>query len=83
LRLFKYIRATFLVEKTLAKRLDKLSKSKRGFKTLFINQAISALLDELEKNKKRADWFNLSFSPQLVSQERSSDDNKKNEQYND
>lgn len=44
-----HIRTTFLFRKDLARRLDKLSKNKRGFKTMFINQAIEALLDELEK----------------------------------
>lgn len=44
-----HIRATFLFRKDLSKRLDKLAKNKRGFKTLFMNKAIEALLDELEK----------------------------------
>jgi len=42
-------RATFLFRKDLAKRLDKLSKNKRGFKTMFLNKAIETLLDEYEK----------------------------------
>ena len=44
-----HIRTTFLFRKDLAKRLDKLSKNKRGFKTMFINKAIEALLDEMEE----------------------------------
>jgi predicted DNA-binding protein len=44
-----HTRATFLFRKDLAKRLDKLAKNKRGFKTLFMNKAIEALLDEMEK----------------------------------
>jgi hypothetical protein len=44
-----HIRTTFLFRKDLAKRLDKLAKNKRGFKTMFMNKAIEALLDELEK----------------------------------
>lgn len=44
-----HIRSTFLFDKELSKRLDKLSKGKRGFKTMFINKAIETLLDELEK----------------------------------
>jgi hypothetical protein len=44
-----HIRSTFLFDKELAKRLDKLSKKKkRGFKTMFMNKAIEALLDEIE-----------------------------------
>jgi len=44
-----HTRTTFLFRKDLAKRLDKLSKNKRGFKTMFMNKAIEALLDEMEK----------------------------------
>lgn len=44
-----HTRATFLFRNDLAKRLDKLAKNKRGFKTMFINKAIEALLDEMEK----------------------------------
>lgn len=43
-----HIRSTFLIQKDLKKRLDKVSKNKRGYKTLFINKAIQSLLDELE-----------------------------------
>ncbi|MCP3765055.1 hypothetical protein NLX67_22385 [Domibacillus sp. A3M-37] len=42
-------RTTFLFRKDLSKRLDKLAKGKRGFKTMFLNQAVEALLDEMEK----------------------------------
>ena len=42
-------RATFMVNNELLKRLDRLSKNQRGFKTLFINKAIETLLNELEK----------------------------------
>lgn len=42
-------RSTFLFRRDLEKRLDKLAKNKRGFKTMFINSAIEALLDEMEK----------------------------------
>jgi hypothetical protein len=45
-----HTRTTFLFRKDLAKRLDKLAKNKRGFKTMFINKAIEALLDEMEKH---------------------------------
>lgn len=44
-----HIRTTFLFRKDIAKRLDRLSKNKRGFKTMFINKAIEALLDEMEE----------------------------------
>jgi hypothetical protein len=44
-----HTRATFLFRKDLAKRLDRLAKNKRGFKTMFMNKAIEALLDEMEK----------------------------------
>jgi hypothetical protein len=44
-----HTRTTFLFRNDLAKRLDKLAKNKRGFKTMFMNKAIEALLDELEK----------------------------------
>jgi hypothetical protein len=44
-----HTRTTFLFRNDLAKRLDKLAKNKRGFKTMMINKAIEALLNELEK----------------------------------
>ena len=44
-----HIRTTFLFRKDLANRLDKLAKNKRGFKTMFMNKAIEALLEEMEK----------------------------------
>ena len=44
-----HTRATFLFRNDLAKRLDKLAKGKRGFKTEFLNTAIEALLNEMEK----------------------------------
>lgn len=44
-----HTRSTFLFENRLSSRLDKLAKKKkRGFKTMFINKAIEALLDEME-----------------------------------
>lgn len=43
-----HTRATFLFRNDLQKRLDKLSSGKRGFKTMFMNKAIEAMLDELE-----------------------------------
>jgi len=44
-------RETFLVERELMKRVDKLAKSKgRGFKTLFINLAIAEQLNKEEGN---------------------------------
>lgn len=43
-----HIRTTFLFDKELEKRLSKLAKGKRGFKTMFFNEAIRSLLDELE-----------------------------------
>lgn len=46
-----HVRSTFLFRKDLSKRLDKLAKNKRGFKTMFINEAIEALLNEYENNK--------------------------------
>ncbi|WP_078598512.1 hypothetical protein [Evansella clarkii] len=44
-----HARATFLFRKDLQERLDKLAEGKRGFKTMFLNQAVEALLDELEE----------------------------------
>lgn len=43
-----HTRSTFLFRNDLQKRLDKLAKNKRGFKTMFINEAIEALLNEYE-----------------------------------
>lgn len=45
-------RATFLFRKDLQERLDKLADGKRGFKTMFMNKAIEALLDEMESMEK-------------------------------
>ncbi|WMX58969.1 hypothetical protein [Peribacillus sp. R9-11] len=44
-----HTRSTFLFRNDLSKRLDELAKGKRGFKTMFLNEAIESLLDELEK----------------------------------
>lgn len=44
-----HTRTTFLLENELLDRLNKLSKGKRGFKTMIFNKAIAAILDELEK----------------------------------
>lgn len=46
-----HTRATYLVRNDLLKRLDKLAKGKRGFKTLFVNKAMEALLNDLENEK--------------------------------
>lgn len=43
-----HTRATFLFRNDLQKRLDKLAEGKRGYKTMFMNDAIEALLDEME-----------------------------------
>ncbi|MGD1416526.1 hypothetical protein P9294_gp193 [Bacillus phage FADO] len=44
-----HIRRSYLIDRELDKRLNKLAnKQGRGFKTHFINQAISLLLDEIE-----------------------------------
>lgn len=43
-----HTRATFLFRKDLQERLDKLAEGKRGFKTLFLNKAVEAMLDEVE-----------------------------------
>lgn len=43
-------RSTFLFRRDLAERLDKLSRGEdRGFKTMFMNDAIEALLDAYER----------------------------------
>ncbi|MCC2248874.1 hypothetical protein JUJ52_02735 [Virgibacillus sp. AGTR] len=44
-------RSTFLFRKDLRARLDRLSAGKRGFKTMFINQAIEVMLDEMEEEE--------------------------------
>lgn len=43
-----HVRTTFLFDKELEKRLTKLAKGKRGFKTMFFNKAIESLLNEME-----------------------------------
>ncbi|AYC54163.1 hypothetical protein CHCC15075_1702 [Bacillus licheniformis] len=48
-----HTRTTFLVENDLRKRLDKLAKGKRGFKTSFVNTALRILLDEAEGKQKK------------------------------
>lgn len=47
-----HTRSTFLFRNDLQTRLDKLAKGKRGFKTMFLNKAIEALLDEMEDAQK-------------------------------
>ncbi|MCD4839751.1 hypothetical protein LRS37_12915 [Neobacillus sedimentimangrovi] len=44
-----HVRLTFLCRRDLAKRLDKLAKNKRGFKTSFINEALEMLLNAYEQ----------------------------------
>lgn len=44
-----HTRATFLFRNDLQERLDKLADGKRGFKTMFLNEAIEAMLDEMEE----------------------------------
>ncbi|MCJ7986969.1 hypothetical protein MUB16_28510 [Priestia sp. OVL9] len=44
-----HIKRTYYIERELDKRLNKLAKGKRGFKTMFMNKAIESLLDEMEK----------------------------------
>lgn len=41
-------RASFLFRRDLEQRLDMLADGRRGFKTMFMNKAIEALLDEYE-----------------------------------
>ncbi len=43
-----HTRRTFLVRDDLLERLDLVSEGKRGFKTLLINKALEAVLDEVE-----------------------------------
>ncbi|KAA0957689.1 hypothetical protein FQ085_06465 [Planococcus sp. ANT_H30] len=43
-----HARTTFLLDRELADRLNKLADGKRGFKSLFFNRAVKNLLDELE-----------------------------------
>lgn len=46
-----HTRTTFLFRNDLRDRLDKLSEDKsRGFKTIVMNEAIEAILDELERS---------------------------------
>lgn len=47
-----HTRATFLFRNDLQERLDKLAEGKRGFKTMFLNRAIEALLDEMDGGEK-------------------------------
>ena len=47
-----HTRTTFLFRNDLAKRLDKLAKNKRGFKTMFLNEAIESLLNEWENDNR-------------------------------
>lgn len=46
-----HVRTTFLFDRELSKRLDRMAKGKRGFKTMFYNEAIKALLDEMEEDR--------------------------------
>ncbi|WP_422406924.1 MULTISPECIES: hypothetical protein [Gammaproteobacteria] len=41
-------RVTFLLDRELNDRLNRLAEGKNGFKTMFLNRAVKALLDELE-----------------------------------
>lgn len=44
-----HVRTTFLLEKDLAKRLDKLTKGKHGMKQLVLNDAVEAIVTALEE----------------------------------
>ncbi|MGH1111221.1 hypothetical protein [Bacillus paranthracis] len=43
-----HTRRTFLVEKELIKKLDRVAKGKRGFKTMAINKALKAILKDFK-----------------------------------
>ncbi|EJQ77737.1 hypothetical protein LKL95_27680 [Bacillus cereus] len=43
-----HTRRTFLVEKELIKKLDRVAKGKRGFKTMAINKALKAILQDFK-----------------------------------
>ena len=45
-----HIRTTFLLERSLSKRLDKLTKNKRGLKTLVLNDAVEAIVKAMEED---------------------------------
>src|SRR5699024_6243465 len=44
-----HIRTTFLLERSLSKRLDKLTKNKRGLNTLVLNDAVEAIVKAMEE----------------------------------
>lgn len=44
-----HTRATFLIHNDLLKRLDKVSRGKRGYKKILVNRALERILDEIEK----------------------------------
>jgi hypothetical protein len=44
-----HTRTTFLLENTLLKRLNAVSAKKKGLKTLILNKAVKAILDEMDK----------------------------------
>lgn len=44
-----HTRVTFLMDNETLERLNKIAKGKRGLKTMVFNQAMKAILDELEK----------------------------------
>jgi len=48
-----HTRTTFLLENSLANRLNKLTRNKRGLKTLVLNDAVRAIIMALEDDKKK------------------------------
>lgn len=43
-----HIRKTYLIRRDLAKKLDRVSKGKHGFKTLMVNKALESILRDFD-----------------------------------
>ena len=51
----QHVRQTFWVRRDLAKRVDDLCKTRKGFKTQFVNYALERCLEEVMRDETRAD----------------------------
>ncbi|GAA3721328.1 hypothetical protein GCM10022378_09290 [Salinicoccus jeotgali] len=80
-----HIRPTFIIEKDLINRLDKLAEEKYGYKSQFINRAIKDLLDKVENdNIIEENYKNTTFplrNDLKIQIDQLTDNNKENQNY--
>ncbi|KYP82007.1 hypothetical protein [Ferroacidibacillus organovorans] len=62
----QHVRQTFWVRRDLAKRVDELCKTRKGFKTQFVNYALERCLEEVMRDETRADRVNETVAEPMM-----------------